>query len=272
MHDKSFHIYFLRNVNHLPRADDRHVSPVPSPHMTSCSFFPNECWTFPFWCFTVSWTQRSCSWILIPLMPRRLVFVFHGVVTLPVLSSNALGPFPDGVNDQTFLYFPSKWTPLFILSFSFLPSSSILYGLILRLLGSPSCGSFPFRPFHVHHPPYQYSLNNHVPHVTAAHDSTMTSHFLPYQKSQITFKMERRLEMLYSTFSFYKKETRNSERLRSQRFRTRSLGIYLKPNSILFLLWYHTSWKERKCDFQELPSSTQLHQGICMTPRQPFTS
>ena len=154
-------------------------------------------------------------------------------------------------------------------------SAILIYSLWSHpeITGKPFLWFFPLPAFSTYiHPPYQYSLNNHVPHVTTAHKSTMTSHLLPYQTSQIIFKMKRRLEMLHSTFSFYKKETRNSERLRSQRLRTRSLGIYLKPNSILFLLWYHTSWKERKCDFQGPPWSTQLHQGVCMTPREPFTS
>ena len=157
-----------------------------------------------------------------------------------------------------------------------LPFSAILtYSLWSHpeITGKPFVWLFLLPAFSTYiHPPYQYSLNNHVPHVTTAHKSSMMSHFLPYQKNQIIFKMKRRLEMLYSTFSFYKKETRNSERLRWCRFRTRSLGIYLKPNSIVFLLWYHASWKERKCDFQGPPSSTQLHQGVCMTPREPFTS
>ena len=118
-----------------------------------------------------------------------------------------------------------------------LPFSAILiYSLWSHpeITGKPFLWFFPLPAFSTYiRPPYQCSLNNHVPHVTTAHKSTMTSHFLPYQKSQIIFKMKRRLEMLHSTLSFYKKETRNSERLRSQRFRTRSLGICLKPNSIL---------------------------------------
>lgn len=124
MHYKSFHIYFLRNVHCLPWADHCCVSPVPLPHVTSCSLFPNECWTFPFWCFTVSWTQRSWGWILIPLTSRGLVFLFHGVVTLPVTQVWRSGPVSQSSQwpNKCSWIFPHKG---FLCSF-FLPASAIL--------------------------------------------------------------------------------------------------------------------------------------------------
>lgn len=146
------------------------------------------------------------------LMPRRLVFVFHGVVTLPVLSSNALGFISWWSQWSNVLVFSSKWTPLFILSFSFLPSSSILYGLILRLLGSLFLWFFPLPAFPRTSSTIPVFLQTTM---FLMSPQLMTLPWLPtffhIRKSQITFKMERRLEMLYSTFSFYKKETRNFE-------------------------------------------------------------
>lgn len=117
-------------------------------------FFPVSARLFHFDASLSAEHKEAVAEFLFPWCQEDLSLFSMGWSLCQSLSSNALGPFPNGVNDHKFLDFPSKWTPLFILSFPFLPSSPIPYGLILRLRGSPSCGSFPFQPFprtSIHH-------------------------------------------------------------------------------------------------------------------------